>query len=142
MKDLQLITLFLFFAITLGKIQVVIANDLLTTMYVGIENPISIAAVNVKPSDIRLKCDNGTVKKVSDTKFSVKICSTSIGKTVLRVFNKNKLIERKEIRVRPVLNPTILTCSQDGEIMFKGCQGVRADIVAFHMEGIPCKIEK
>lgn len=142
MKSLQLITFILFFAVVSGKTQVVIATDLLTTLYVGIDNPISIAVVNVRPKDIVLKCDNGTVKKISDTKYSVKICSTTIGKTVLRVFNKSKLIEKREVRVRPVPNPTLLTCSQNDEIMFKGCQGVRADIKDFYMEGIVSKVNK
>jgi len=119
MKNLQLLTFLLFFAIHSGKTQVVISNDLLTTLYVGIENYISIAAVNIKPNNFVLKCDNGIVKKISDTRYSITICSTPIGKSVLRVFNKTKLIETKKFCGRPIPNPTLLTCKQDDERKIK-----------------------
>jgi hypothetical protein len=140
MKNFVLIAFLLLTVSSPGKTQTIFSNDLLLWLYTGIENPVSIA-VPTMSSNITLRCDDGIVKRLSDRKFSVKICS-SITMTVLKVYNKNKLIDTKEIRVKAVPNPTILFCNQDGEAMFKGCPGIRADIVDFYKEGIVCKVEK
>ena len=143
MKKVVLIAFLLFTVARSGKTQTIISNDLLLWLYVGIENPVSVALKTTTPSsDIVVQCDNGTVKKVSNTKFLVKICSPSLGATVLKVFNKNKLVETREIRVRRIPNPKLSTCNQDQELIFKSCQGVRGEIVDFYMEGIKCKVEK
>jgi hypothetical protein len=39
-------------------------------------------------------------------------------------------------------NPTIYTCNQDGEFMFRRCAGVRAEISNLKVEGIPVKVER
>jgi hypothetical protein len=141
MKRFVLIAFLLFAVVPAGKTQTIISNDLLLWLYTGVENSVSVAVQTTTPPNIILTCENGIVKKVSKSKFSVKICSP-IQSTVLKVYNKNQLITTREIRVRAVPNPTILTCTQDGEIMFKQCPGIRADIENFYIEGIVCKVEK
>ena len=38
-------------------------------------------------------------------------------------------------------NPTILTCNQDGEMIFKECGGVRAEISDWKVEGIRVRVD-
>ena len=46
------------------------------------------------------------------------------------------------IKNRPMLNPTIYTCNQDNEYIFKGCLGVRAEIRNFGIKETPVIVEK
>ena len=68
--------------------QLVISTDALNILYVGIENPISIAIDGVKDKNIVVTTDNGSLEKVSAAHWKAK--PNKNGKTKISVFLKKK----------------------------------------------------
>ena len=61
------------------------------------------------------------------------------------ILGKTQSVKSKNvdtIKNIPMLSPTIYTCNQDNEYMFKGCSGVRAEMKNFGIEKTPVKVEK
>ena len=50
-----------------------VAPTKLNIFYVGVDNPVDIAVFGLKPEDISVKSNNGTIRKVGNGQFIVKV---------------------------------------------------------------------
>lgn len=137
----------LFFLIVIsfqGNSQVVVANDLLRLVYVGIDNPISINVKSIPDNELIVTTKEGVIKKVESGKYAWTICNENLKIATLIISRKNRIIDSVRFIVKTLPEPQILIANQDDELIFKGVKawaGLRAEITNFLGEDILCKIE-
>ncbi len=138
---LYFIVIFLNF-LTTSKSQTIISNSLFRNLYLGIDNPISLTNLNIPNSRLNVSTDFGDIKKIDNTNYIWRICSTNNDFVYLKVFSGQTLVDSIRFKVVQTPNPVLMTCIQDDEIMFNTCVGIRVDMSNFILEDIKCKIEK
>lgn len=130
------------FSSLIGRAQTIVSNDLFRIVYLAVDNPISLTNLKVSETNLKVKCDVGSIKKMGNGRYHWKICHSDKKVAFLKVYNKTKLIDSVAFKIISLPTPTLSTCFQDNEIILKNCPGIRADIIGFYIEGINCKIEK
>lgn len=140
------ILLLLFFVATAvyAYTQVVVSNENFRYLYVGIENPISISIKDVPDFNTSVSVSTGEIKKVSEGRYSWKICNGVGSVEVIKIYNKLKIIDSIRFKLISLPDPKVIATTQDGEIIFKGIKawwGIRAEINNTLIEGINCRIE-
>lgn len=141
-KRITLITLVFLIPFLSTKAQVVVSNDLFRNLYIGIENPISIMAENIPDYQMGIQVNQGSLKKIGPNKYTWTICSLDKKHVLLKVYQKQILIDSIWFKLIPLPDPNLTITTQDKEIIFKGAMGVRVELENFPVEGIVCKIQK
>lgn len=100
--------LFLGFLTILGKIsfsQTAVSLDKLNILYIGVENPISIAATEAKDENITVTIDGAgaTIAKYGSGKYGVRV-NHSTDECKINIILKGKVIGSHSYRVRMIPN--------------------------------------
>jgi len=74
----------------------------MNVLYLGVQNPVKIAASGYKPSELTVTIDNGTI---TGTDGEYNISPKEVGKALLTVSFKEKEIQKTEFRVKLVPDP-------------------------------------
>lgn len=133
------------FAISLsfcGNTQTITSNDLFRKIYKGIENPISLMSYNVPEENMVVTVDIGRIRKTGSFKYAWEICTNERNIAVLKVYNKNKLTDSIVWRIISLPDPTLFINQQNGELFFKGMQGIRSSLENSPIENIKCTIKQ
>jgi len=143
MKNLML-TFTILLAVLFTKAQVIsIAPDKNNILYVGLDNPLTIAVENNSCKSLIVKTDNGTISGSSGTYL---YRSTKIGRADIMVYKKVngklKEIGRSAFRVKPIPDPIPkVGPSSGGNInvtVLKAQEYIRSDIEGFDFQaGFP-----
>lgn len=135
--------IFLFVVITgFAEAQIVIANDYFNYLYVGVENPISISANSIADHNMTVAVSNGFLKKTGAGKFRWTVCEKLVNYAVIKIYNKQTLVDSFSFKLKPLPDPVVFIRSQDGEFIFKGTMGVRAEMENVPAVGISLSISK
>jgi hypothetical protein len=111
--------------------QTVVSNDYFNYLYVGVENPISILAQNVPDHNMTVTVNNGSLRKIDQGKYGLTVCSKEVNYVVLKIYNKQQLIDSFFFKLKSLPEPTVMISSRE----FKGTMGVRAE-----MENVPVNV--
>lgn len=139
------------FGYEVGRRSVTVSADKMNVFYMGVENPVSVAAAGVSSNDLRVSV-TGNVTKTGGggSKFTVK--GTSPGKATVTVSGGGLKATSFEFRVKPIPDPVAkINNSTGGEIgngVLKAQGGVipvldgfdfdaRCDILGFNVIYLP-----
>jgi antitoxin component YwqK of YwqJK toxin-antitoxin module len=135
MKPILLILSFLYSHIAFSQ-GVVVAADKMNVLYIGIENPMSIAAENYSCKDLVVEISQGTITKDEDYSCRHIAKVTTPGKATIIIKNKNgKLLGEVEFRVKRVPDPVAKIGGMNGGVIgkskFKAQMGIIAELENF-----------
>ncbi|MFT3845756.1 MAG: GldM family protein [Lacibacter sp.] len=125
-----------------GNTQTITSNDLFRKIYIGIENPISIMPYTVSEENVSVVVDIGRIRKTGSFKYAWEICTSERSFAVLKIYNKNELIDSIVWRIILLPDPILFINQQNGEIFFKGMQGIRSSLENSPIENIKCTIQQ
>lgn len=125
-----------------GNTQTITSNDLFRKIYIGIENPISIMSYAVPEKNMVVVVDFGRIRKTGSFKYTWEICTNERGFAVLKIYDKDKLIDSIVWRIISLPDPTLFINQQNGELFFKGMQGIRSSLENSPIENIKCTIKQ
>lgn len=125
-----------------GNTQTITSNDLFRKIYIGIENPISIMSYAVPEENMVVVVDFGRIHKTGSFKYTWEICTNERGFAVLKIYDKDKLIDSIVWRIISLPDPTLFINQQNGELFFKGMQGIRSSLENSLIENIKCTIKQ
>jgi hypothetical protein len=109
----------------------VVAADKMNVLYIGIENPMSIAAENYSCKDLVVEISQGTITKDEDYSCRHIAKVTTPGKATIIIKNKNgKILEEAEFRVKRVPDPIAMVAGMNGGVIGKSKFKVQMGIVA------------
>jgi hypothetical protein len=117
----------------------VVAADKMNVLYIGIENPMSIAAENYSCKDLVVEISQGTITKDEDYSCRHIAKVTTPGKATIIIKNKNgKILSEVVFRVKRVPDPTAIVAGiENGSVVsksrFKGTLGVTAVLLGFDL---------
>lgn len=77
----------------------------MNVMYLGVDNPVTIAVANYNPKEIKVTLSNGTLIKADGGYYNYIARPKEVGMTILSVFAGEKLINKSEFRVKRVPDP-------------------------------------
>jgi hypothetical protein len=97
-----IINVLLFLNIPATAQKIAIANTKMNTVYIGLDNPITVAVANHSPETIQVKVSQGTIR---GEKGRYNWTVTKPGIATLTVFAEDKKIATFEYRVKPLPNP-------------------------------------
>lgn len=80
-----------------------VAPTRMNVLYLGVDNPVSIAVSGYKPSEINVNIDNGSILKNSDNSYTVR--PSRPGMAQISVYTGDKLISKQDFRVKMVHDP-------------------------------------
>ena len=104
-----------------------VETEKLNVLYVGVDNPVRIAASGMKQDDLEVSIDNGKIKKEGQ-KYIVN--PEHSGSASLTIESKGKVIGSKLFRVKNVPNPGAYLIAEDnliesGQVSKNAVSGVR-----------------
>src|SRR5690606_13825332 len=143
MKPILIILLSLYSHIVLSQ-GVAVAADKMNVLYVGLENPITIAAEKYSCKDLVVEISQGTITKNKDNSCRYTANFKTPGKTIITVKNnKGKILSEVEFRIKRVPDPVAMVGGMNGGVIaknkFKVQGGVIAELLNFDI-GINYKI--
>ncbi len=86
-----------------GNLQVAVALDKMNVMYMGIENPLTIAVSGIPSNELEVRMDNGTITG-SNGKYIARV--TAVGEAAIHVSSKGKLLGSTVYRVKRLPDPS------------------------------------
>jgi hypothetical protein len=86
--------------------QTVVANDKMNVLYLGIPNPIVIAAMGYASSEIEVSSDNGTIEKVGNKLNTYTITPIQQGNSSIILTYKGNKIGEHLFRIKKIPDPT------------------------------------
>ena len=136
------------FKYEVGRRSVTVSADKMNVFYVGVTNPISIAAAGVSSNQLKVSCSGGgcNMTKKSNGKYDVKVSSPG-SKAVITVSGGGLQATRFDYRVKRIPDPTAIVGggpTKRGGAMpagtFRGQIGVAAILENFDFEA-KCNIQ-
>jgi hypothetical protein len=101
-----LLLVFLFFFSTAYSQHAVVAANKMNVLYIGVDNPISIAANNYSCKDLVVEISHGTITQNEDNSCRYTAKVTTPGRVSVNVKNKKgKLLEEVDFRVKRIPDP-------------------------------------
>lgn len=82
-----------------------VALTKMNVLYLGVDNPVTIAISNHSPSEIKVSVDNGTILKMKESSSYYIMRPKQVGMATLSVSLGDKVIEKLEFRVKRVPDP-------------------------------------
>lgn len=131
------------FKYEVGQPSVNVSADQMNVFYIGVKNPVTVAAAGVATSSMKVSMSNGTMAKTSGTGYD--ITCKSPGKAVVTVKDtkKNKSYPF-EFRVKRIPDPVVLLANKtDGQIKsgtFRAQLGLIPKLKNFDFDAT-CKIQ-
>ncbi|NVO02211.1 MAG: hypothetical protein HXX09_05865 [Bacteroidetes bacterium] len=110
MKTIKKVSLFLLMNIfcinsfSQNEIKAVISNDYLNILYLGIENPISIAVPGIPNDKFSVTITNGSIRK-DNGKYYIKV--NDVPEVAINVIVESKLVNSSIYKVLKLPNPTL-----------------------------------
>jgi hypothetical protein len=114
-----------------------VSTEKVKVLYIGLENELLITRGNVDEENVQVSTNNGTIRKIGNSKYVTSPTSPGTANITVRAGDK---IEVFNIKVRSVPDPLpMVGSSSGGKIpanVFKAQQGIRADLRHFVFEGV------
>lgn len=107
----KLIAGFAFFFTNSVNAQVQINTAVDTSLYVGIDNPVTIRSASIPLRELKLRTGNGTVSG-KDGNFIIK-CSKPGPAVLLDVVYRNKVVASKKINVHLITDPVVYPLGEE-----------------------------
>ncbi len=116
--------------------EAVISAEKMNILYMGVDNPVYIAAPNVLSDKLIVTIDqNSTIQKVSDGHYLVRVMQT--GQFFISV-EANGMVTKKAFRGKPLPEPNVsISGFKDGFIKlehFKSAEGMIAGYIGFDFD--------
>jgi beta-lactamase regulating signal transducer with metallopeptidase domain len=89
-----------------------VALTRMNVLYIGVDNPVTIAVSNYKSSGIKVTIDNGSILKNSDNSYTIRPSMAGIAQ--LTVFAGDKFISKQAYRVKRVPDPVAMVGGKKG----------------------------
>lgn len=86
----------------------------MNVLYIGVDNPVTIAVANYNPKDIRVSFDNGNFEKADDGYYNYIARPKNTGTATLSIFAGSKLIDKAVFRVKIVPDPVAKVAGRKG----------------------------
>ena len=119
------------FMYEVGQPSVNVSADKMNVFYIGVDNPISVAAAGVSSNDIAINATGGgvTLNKQSNSKYIVK--ATAQGETKITVTDKKagKQLGAFDFRVKKIPDPVAKIGNSTGGAMGSGVMSVQRGII-------------
>ncbi len=125
------------FIYEVGRRSVAVSADKMNVFYIGVDNPISVAAAGISSNDLRVSASGGgaTISKTGSTNYNVRV--TSPGTATVRVTGGG-LNDPFEFRVKRIPDPVAkiagTTSGTMGNGEFKAQGGVIAELENFDFD--------
>jgi GldM C-terminal domain len=137
MKNLFSISLFLLFSAHIFGQNPVVALEKMNVLYMGVNNPVSIAVEGIEDSKLTVRIDNGSIVKNADGGFDVNTARS--GLAIVSIEWQGGKAERK-FKVKPLPDPLVkVTDSPNTNIYESPIFGLIAYYEGFDWE-VPCSI--
>lgn len=91
-----------------------ISLSAMNVMYLGIDNPVTIAVANYNPKDIKVTMENGSILKKDGDYYNYIARPKTIGMASLLIYTGEKLIQKAEFRVKRVPDPVAMIGNKKG----------------------------
>ncbi len=142
MKPILLILLFLYSHIAFSQ-GVVVAADKMNVLYIGLENPMSIAAENYSCKDLVVEISQGTITRDEDNSCSYAVKVTTPGRAIITVKNKRgKILEEVIFRAKRAPYPVVKVAGKSDGLINKNVFRVQKGlIVEFENMDIDIKLK-
>jgi len=136
------------FKYEVGRRSVTVSADKMNVFYVGVTNPVSVAAAGVSSNQLKVSCSGGgcAMTKTANGKYNVKVSSPGQTATIT-VSGGGLTPTRFEYRVKRIPDPVAQIGggpNKKGGVMrtgeFKAQKGVYANLESFDFEA-KCKIQ-
>jgi|GEM_PF-5434777 len=118
----------LLFACITAKAQVTIISAVDTSLYIGIENKVSLKSGKIPLEQLKLRTSTGTVSG-GKGRYIV-LCSTKTSNALLEVIYKNKVVASKKINVNTISDPVAYAVGEitvnTGSISKKQLEGLQS----------------
>jgi GldM C-terminal domain len=102
MKNLFSLSLILLFSLKIHTQKAVVALEKMNVLYMGVNNPVSVAVEDIDDSKLKVSIDNGSIVKNTDGGFTVNTAKT--GLAIVTIEWQGGKAEKK-FRVKPLPDP-------------------------------------
>jgi hypothetical protein len=96
-----------------------VALSKMNVLYIGVDNPVTIAVSNHDPSELKVSIDNGSIVNLDESHNNFSIHPKQVGRASLSIYIGDKLISREEFRVKFVPDPVAKIAGKKGGIISK-----------------------
>ena len=93
------------FSALISKAQVNISTAVDSSLYAGIDNPVTIQSTTIPLNELTLRTNIGKVSG-SNGHYSIR-CSSNISTALLEVIYKNKVVAEKKLKVNRISDPLV-----------------------------------
>lgn len=111
----------LIFSATISKGQVTISPAVDSSLYLGIDNPVTIQSATIPLNELTVKTDIGKVSG-GNGQYTIR-CSNKVSTASIEVIYKNKIVAEKKIKVNRISDPLVYALGDavfsDGESITK-----------------------
>jgi gliding motility-associated protein GldM len=125
------------FTYEVGQRSVSVSADKMNVFYIGVENPVSVAAAGVSSGDVRVSV-TGAASKKSGNNTNLIITGNSVGPSKVNITAKGQNLGSFEFRVKRIPDPIAkVGGSRGGRIkanVFKAQKGLYAELENFDFE--------
>jgi GldM C-terminal domain len=104
MKNLFSLSLFLLFSLKIYAQKAVVALEKMNVLYMGVNNPVSIAVEGIEDSKLTVRIDNGSIVKNADGGFDVNTARS--GLAIVSIEWQGGKVEKK-FKVKPLPDPLV-----------------------------------
>ncbi len=122
------------FTYEVGQRSVSVSADKMNVFYIGVDNPVSVAAAGVASGDVRVSVTGAASKKSGNNKNLI-VSGKSVGKSNVNVTAKGKTLGSFEFRVKRIPDPVAkIGGSKGGRLrsnVFKSQTGLYAELENF-----------
>lgn len=130
------------FTYEVGQRSVSVSADKMNVFYIGVNNPVTVAAAGVASGDVRVNV-TGAARKKSGNNTSLVVTGNSVGKANVNVSAKGQTLGSFEFRVKRIPDPVAkIGGSRGGKIrsnVFKSQRGLYAELENFDFEA-KCRV--
>ncbi len=85
--------------------SIAVAPSMLNIIYVGVDNPVDIAVFGVKQEEISVSISYGTIKRIGNGRYIVKVNKPGPGSTRITVHKGETYLGNKQFRCKLVPDP-------------------------------------
>jgi hypothetical protein len=141
MKSLVNFTVFLLFTYALSAQDAVVAAEKMNVLYIGVDNPLSIAVPNDSDDNVTVSMENGDIRKIEKGHYIATVSRPGVAKIIVKGGNTTTV---KGFRIKAIPDPVAVVTglrgqsSELGKIKVAG--GLFAEIVGFDFDA-KCSIQ-
>ena len=125
------------FTYEVGQRSVSVSADKMNVFYIGVDNPVTVAAAGVASGDVRVSVTGAAAKKSGNNKNLI-VSGNSVGDAKVNVSAKGKTLGSFDFRVKRIPDPIAkIGGSKGGKLrsnIFKSQQGLYAELENFDFQ--------